>query len=290
MSLRICFVTPFAWSQPHEVNTHVDGAACALRQLGHEVTVLAPSSRARDLLDGRRALQRGDDREVIAIGPSIPISRRTHIGLPVGVRANLALALARGRYDVVHGVEPGLPSLSYHALTSARALTAATFFSPERLVYPARRSRKDRLRIRLDALLATSPETIAAASERFEGDYRVVPIGVDIDLFRPRRKRNVIALELEIAGRPTTRALIRSLHELDGWELQLLHTEPLAYRPAVPRALRGRVHVRSVRRSRAARGRPRRRGGLRPGSRRRGATRARGCGLWRRSRRRRRRT
>ena len=249
MSLRICFVTPFAWSQPHEVNTHVDGAACALRQLGHEVTVLAPSSRARDLLDGRRALQRGDDREVIAIGPSIPISRRTHIGLPVGVRANLALALARGRYDVVHGVEPGLPSLSYHALTSARALTAATFFSPERLVYPARRSRRDRLRIRLDALLATSPETIAAASERFEGDYRVVPIGVDIDLFRPRRKRNVIALELEIAGRPTTRALIRSLHELDGWELQLLHTKPLAYRPAVPRALRGRVHVRSVRRS-----------------------------------------
>ena len=248
VGLRICFVTPFAWSQPHEINAHVDGTAQALRRLGHEVTVLAPSSRARDLLDGRRALQRGLDREVIAVGPSIPVSRRTHIGVPVGVRANLLLALQRGRFDVVHGVEPGLPSLSYLALTSAQTLTAATFFSPERLGYPARRSRRDRLRIRVDALLATSEETMLAAAERFEGDYRLVPIGVDVDLFRPRRKRKVIALELEMAGRPITRALIRSLHDLPGWELHLLHTKPLAYRPAIPRALRDRTHVRSVRR------------------------------------------
>ena len=248
MSLRICFVTPFAWSQPHEVNAHVNGVADALRRLGHEVTVLAPSSRARDLLEGRRALQRGLDREVIAVGPSIPISRRTNLGVPVGVRANLTLALRRGRFDVVHGVEPGLPSLSYVALTSADTLTAATFFSAERLGYPARRSRRDRLRIRVDALLATSEETMVAAAQRFDGDYRLIPIGVDTAVFHPRKKRPVIALELEIAGRPATRSLIRSLYDYDGWELHLLHTKPLAYRPAIPRALRDRTHVRSVRR------------------------------------------
>ncbi len=190
MGLRICFVTPFAWSQPHEVNAHVDGTAAALRRLGHEVTVLAPSSRARDLLAGRRALQRGTDEEVIAVGPSIPISRRTNMGVPVAVRANLRLALARGRYDVVHGFEPGLPSLSYLALTSTHALTAATFFSPDRLAYPPRRSRRDRLRARVDALLATSQATADAAAERFEGDYALVPIGVDTTLFRPREKRH----------------------------------------------------------------------------------------------------
>ena len=228
---------------------HVDGAAQALRRLGHEVVVLAPSSRARDLLEGRRALQRGVDKEVIAVGPSIPISRRTNLGVPVGVRANLLLALQRGRFDVVHGVEPGLPSISYLALTSARALTAATFFSAERLGYPARRSRRDRLGIRLDAFLATSIDTMAAAAERFDGDYRIVPIGVDTELFRPRRKRRVIALELEMAGRPITRSLINSLPAFDGWELHLLHTKPLAYRPAIPRALRHRTHVRTVRRS-----------------------------------------
>ena len=247
MSLRICFVTPFAWSQPHEVNAHVDGTAKALRARGHDVTILAPSSRGRDLLAGRRALQRGADAEVIAVGPSIPLSRRTNMGVPVAVRANLRLALTKGRFDVVHGFEPGLPSLSYLALTSTNALTAATFFSVDRLVYPARRSRRDRLRARVDALLATSQVTAGAASERFEGEYQLVPLGVDIETFHAGVKQDVIALELEPSGRSTTRALLRLLNDLPGWEAVLLHTKPLGFRPAVPRAVRGRVRVRAVR-------------------------------------------
>ncbi len=248
MGLRICFVTPFAWSQPHEVNAHVEGTAAALRRLGHDVTVLAPSSRARDLLAGRRALQRGTDEEVIAVGPSIPISRRTNMGVPVAVRANLRLALSRGRYDVVHGFEPGLPSLSYLALTSTHALTAATFFSQDRLAYPPRRSRRDRLRARVDALLATSQATADAAAERFEGDYALVPIGVDATLFRPGEKRKTIAVELEPAGRGVTRAVARLLRDLPDWELTLLHTKPLGFRPAIPRSVRKRSHVRLARR------------------------------------------
>ncbi|MBA2462424.1 MAG: hypothetical protein H0V45_11760 [Actinobacteria bacterium] len=66
--MRICLVTPFAWSQPHEVNEHVAGIAQELRALGHTVTVLAPSGRAGDLLAGRRALNRGEAAEVIAVG------------------------------------------------------------------------------------------------------------------------------------------------------------------------------------------------------------------------------
>jgi predicted metal-dependent phosphoesterase TrpH len=249
VALRICFVTPFAWSQPHEVNAHVAGAAAGLRRLGHEVTVLAPSSRTRDLLAGRRALQRGTDAEVIAVGPSVPVSRRSSLGVPVGVRANLRLALTHGRYDVVHGFEPGLPSLSYLALTTTHALTAATFFSPDRLSYPPRRSRRDRLRARVDALLATSLATAEAAAERFEGDYGLIPIGVDTELFRPTgATRRTIALELEPGGLATTRAVARLLHDLPGWELLLLHTKPLGFRPPVPRAVRRRVHVRAARR------------------------------------------
>jgi predicted metal-dependent phosphoesterase TrpH/glycosyltransferase involved in cell wall biosynthesis len=247
VSLRICFVTPFAWSQPHEVNAHVEGVAAALRRLGHEVMVLAPSSRARDLLAGRRALQRGTDADLIAVGPSIPLSRRTNMGVPVAVRANLRLALTHGRYDVVHGFEPGLPSLSYLALTSTHALTAATFFSVDRLTYPARRSRRDRLRTRIDALLATSAETAEAAAERFEGEYAIVPLGIDLSLFRPGPKRDLVVIELEVAGRQTTRALLRLLDESPDWEAVLVHTKPLGFRPTIPRRLRSRVHVRAAR-------------------------------------------
>src|SRR4029453_17458156 len=67
MGLRVCLVTPFAWSRPHDVNEHVAGIARELRLLGHYVTVLAPSTRASDLIEGRRALLDWDGAEVIAL-------------------------------------------------------------------------------------------------------------------------------------------------------------------------------------------------------------------------------
>src|SRR2546427_2007005 len=171
MGLRICLVTPFAWSQPHDVNEHVAGVAKELRKLGHSVTVLAPSTRARDLAAGRHALFNGLDADVVALGPAVPISRRSRIGVPVGARANLSLALALGRFDVVHGFEVGLPSLSYLALRDAQALTVASFLSPERLGYPPGRAQRDRLLGRIDALVATSQHTAEAAANRFPGHY-----------------------------------------------------------------------------------------------------------------------
>jgi hypothetical protein len=247
MSLRICLVTPFAWSQPHDVNEHVAGVAKELRGLGHTVTVLASSNRARDLAAGRRALLDGLGAEVVALGPAVPISRRSRIGVPVGARANLSLALALGRFDVVHGFEPGLPSLSYLALRDAQAMTVATFLDPERLGYPPGRAQRERLLGRIDALVATSEETAAAAAERFPGQYRVIGEGIDPTTFQPGQKRNTIVLEWRPSERPLLRGVFRALEELPDWELVLLRTKPLAGRPTIPRALRGRVHVRTAR-------------------------------------------
>ena len=143
--MRVCLVTPFAWSQPHDVNEHVAGVAGALRSLGHGVTVIAPSTRAGDLLAGRRALLRGEHADVIAVGPAIPVSRRSQLGVPVGVQANLRQALVQGGFDVVHGFEPGLPSLSYLALRDTHALAVATFLSVDRLGYPPGRPQRERL-------------------------------------------------------------------------------------------------------------------------------------------------
>ena len=245
MGLRICFVTPFAWSQPHDVNDHVAGVAHALRRLGHTVTVLAPSTRARDLREGRRALQRGELGDFVAIGPALPVSRRSTMAIPVGVRANLALALAQGRFDIVHGFEPGVPSLSYLALRDTEALAVATFFSPERLFYPPGKAQRARLLGRIDALLATSQATADAARERFPGDYTVISPGIDQKLFHPSRKTKRIVVELVPGEREVGRAAIRRLDALEGWELVLLRQRPPATRPYVPLRLRGRVHVRT---------------------------------------------
>ena len=245
--MRICLVTPFAWSQPHDVNEHVAGIAKELRVLGHTVTVLAPSARTADLIAGRRALARGEDAEVIAIGAAVPISRRSSLGVPVGVRANLHLALQQGRFDVVHGFEPGLPSISYLALRDSEALGVASFFAPERLGYPPRRSLREKLLGRIDALIATSPVTAAAAAERFPGDYRILSPGVDTNLFTPGAKRKLIVIEFHAGSLPVARAALRSLRELPGWEAVLLRTKALSARPGIALALRDRVRVRAGR-------------------------------------------
>jgi glycosyltransferase involved in cell wall biosynthesis len=249
--MRICLVTPFGWSQPHDVNEHVAGIAKELRALGHSVTVLAPSARTADLIAGRRTLARGEAADVIAIGAALPVSRRSSLGVPVGVRANLHLALQQGSFDVVHGFEPGLPSISYLALRDSEALGVATFFSPERLGYPPRRALREKLLGRIDALLATSQTTAAAAAERFPGDYRIVSPGVDTELFRPGEKRKLVAIELHSGSLPVARAALRSLRDLPGWDAVLVRTKPLSTRPGIPLVLRDRVHVRSGRRPQA---------------------------------------
>jgi predicted metal-dependent phosphoesterase TrpH len=247
MALRVCLVTPFAWSRPHDVNEHVAGVAHELRELGHDVTVLAPSTRAADLIAGRRALLDGGPHELIALGPAVPVSRRSRIGVPVGVRANLSLALARGEYDVVHGFEPGLPSLSYLALRDSRAFEVATFLSTERLGYPPGKAQRERLLGRIDALVATSEATAEAAAERLPGDYRVITAGVDLERFKPGHKHRVVVLEWRPGERALTRAVVRALTSLPDWELVFLRTKPLAGRPSLPRALRGRARVRTLR-------------------------------------------
>jgi PHP-associated len=147
----------------------------------------------------------------------------------------------------VHGFEPGLPSLSYLALRDADSLAVATFLSPERLGYPPGKAQRARLLGRIDALLATSEATAAAAAERFPGDYRIVSEGVDVSLFEPLPKADRIVLEWHPAERPLARAALHELEGLTDWELVLLRTKPLTGRPYVPRALAGRVDVRTAR-------------------------------------------
>jgi predicted metal-dependent phosphoesterase TrpH/glycosyltransferase involved in cell wall biosynthesis len=251
MGLRICMVTPFAWSQPHPVNEHVEAAAQELRRRGHEVVVLAPSNRGVELAAGRRALRRlGRDgiplEGTVALGAAIPVSRRSRMGVPLGVRANLELALTADSFDLVHAHEPGLPSLSYLALRHAPGLAVASFHSPERLGYPPGRQQRERLLSRIDALTAVGEETLTAARARFPGEYQLLPQGIDIPQESSRRPAHRFVLEWRADELPRARVALRALRELPGWELLFLRTKPLAGRPYVPPAVRGRVRVRTT--------------------------------------------
>ena len=245
MALRICLVTPHAWSVPHDTNEHVAGVADALRARGHAVVVLAPSSRSADLIAGRRALQSGELDGVVALSRAVPVSPRSTVGAHLGVRASVLTALRLGDFDVVHGFDPGVPGLSYVALLEAETSTAATFVDPERISFPPRRNQRDRLLARIDTLIATEENVAARAAERFAGSYTVVPPGVDLALFEPTAKEKRIVVETSAGGLAVVRAGLRALRDLDGWEAIVLRTARLAARPSVPLRLRDRVHVRT---------------------------------------------
>jgi predicted metal-dependent phosphoesterase TrpH/glycosyltransferase involved in cell wall biosynthesis len=252
MGLRVCLVTPFSWSQPNEVNDHVAATAAQLEALGHAVCILAPSSRSRELAAGRKALrkldQSGEPLEgLVAVGPAVALPRGSRVGVPVGTRANLKLALVHGAFDVVHAHEPALPSLSYLALRDAAALTVATFHSPERLLYPPSKRQRQKLLARIDSLTATSKETAEAAAERFPGEYRLLPAGIDTDAFSPGPERPVFVLELDPEERRIARAAIKALAAIPGYELLIVRSRPLQRPPTVPRALRGRVRTATLR-------------------------------------------
>jgi predicted metal-dependent phosphoesterase TrpH len=57
----------------------------------------------------------------------------------------------------------------------------------------------------------------------------------------------VVVLEWRPGERALTRAVVRALGSMSGWELVFLRTKPLAGRPTLPRSLRGRAHVRTLR-------------------------------------------
>jgi predicted metal-dependent phosphoesterase TrpH/glycosyltransferase involved in cell wall biosynthesis len=250
MGLRICMVTPFAWSQPHPVNEHVAASAEELRRRGHEVVVLAPSNRGGDLAGGRRALRRLSREGVplegtVALGPAIPVSRRSRMGVPLGVRANLELALSADSFDLVHAHEPGLPSLSYLALRHAPGLSVATFHSAEALGYPPGKQQRERLLSRIDALTAVGVKTLAAARARFPGEYRELPHGIATPAGDGETAKRFV-LEWRADELIRARNALKALRDLPGWELLLLRTRPLAGRPYIPLVVRDRVQVRTA--------------------------------------------
>jgi hypothetical protein len=92
-------------------------------------------------------------------------------------------------------------------------------------------------------LTATSEEALVPARERFPGEYRLLPVGIDTELFRPGEPQRRFVLEWDPDERPLGRAAVRALRDLPGWELVVLRRRPGMARPYVPRQLRARVSV-----------------------------------------------
>jgi phosphatidylinositol alpha-mannosyltransferase len=174
--VRVLQACPYAWEAPGGVQTHVRQLAGTLLRRGHEVAVVAPGRRPPAepyvWLAGRplRFPYQG------TVAPIAPSPRA------VGRVRRLVRAF---RPDVVHVHEPLTPSTAMFATLVSPAPVVATFHAfaeRSRLFDVAARGVRPVWR-RLAVRLAVSRAAAAFISTRLDGEVRVVPNGVDVELF-----------------------------------------------------------------------------------------------------------
>lgn len=173
--MRIAQVCPYSLSVPGGVQGQVLGLARALRDLGHEARVLAPS-------DGPPP-----DPMVTPLGKSVPTAANGSMA-PIAPDPACALrtihVLRNERFDVLHLHEPLAPGPTLTSLVVADAPIVGTFHAAGTdLAYNYLPWMSRRIAKKLKVRVAVSEEARSTAVRHLEGRYDVLFNGIDTESF-----------------------------------------------------------------------------------------------------------
>lgn len=178
---RIGIITQSYFPIRGGVAEHVYHTARELERFGHAVTVITASFSRFDDDRGLHVVRVGRDITVPLNGAFVNMT------VGVGLGRELEQVEARERFDLVHIHSPMDPLLPVLALKHLRAPKVGTFHSysepPQFLLWLW--SRLAPLGERLDGRIAVSPAALEYAQRVFDGDYEVIPNGVDTGRFNP---------------------------------------------------------------------------------------------------------
>lgn len=191
--MRIAQVCPYSLSLPGGVQEQVLALGRALRSLGHEVSVLAPT-------DGPPP-----EPGVVALGRSIPLATNgsvAPIAPDLACAARTMSALRGGEFDVVHLQEPLVPGPTLTALLTAPERSIGTFHraggsSAYRALSPVVRRLAKRLQVRC----AVSHDARTTAQEALGGDYEMVFNGIEVERFARGEPWPKVARTILFVGR-----------------------------------------------------------------------------------------
>lgn len=180
--MKIALVSPYSMHKPGGVAEHVAHLRDEYRRLGHEVKVLAP----RGLKGG---LEIGDD--YYGIGRSITIpgnGSKMRLTFDVTLYADVKKIMRQEHFDVVHCHEPLQPVLPYMVLLNSNAVNIATFhaYAEQQPFYSAFKPYMSFVLGRIDGRIAVSEPARELVSKYFEGDYRIIPNGIDVASYGPQ--------------------------------------------------------------------------------------------------------
>ena len=183
--MRIALVSPYDFPYPGGVTKHITNLAKHFQQGGYQVRIIAPSSRHAD---GMPANLIRISSFVVPVRYNGSVAR---ISFSPRLSHRVRALLRRETFDVVHLHEPTTPTLPWVVLRQTQKLSSHTaligtfhaFRETPSLAYHYARPIFQRVLRGLDGRVAVSPVAQGYISTYFPGSYRVIPNGVDVDLF-----------------------------------------------------------------------------------------------------------
>ncbi len=180
---RIALVTEYYYPHLGGVCEHVHFFAREARRRGHHVDIITSHIPGAE-----------EQPHVIRIGRSQPVQAngsQARITLGLGLRRRMRRVLREGRYDIVHVHSPLTPVLPMLAIDEADCPVVGTFHTYfERSNGYALFNRYFQRRLdRLSAAIAVSHSTTVALDRYFSADWRIIPNGIDVDVFTPDAPR-----------------------------------------------------------------------------------------------------
>jgi phosphatidyl-myo-inositol alpha-mannosyltransferase len=162
--------------QPGGVAEHVAHLRDEFQRTGHEVVVMAPRGR-----QGGLEVREGS----YGIGRTITIpgnGSKMRLTFDVTLYADVKQIMARENFDIVHLHEPLMPVLPYMVLLNSKAVNVATFhaYSGSQPWYSALKPYMSFVLTRLDGRIAVSPPARDFVMKYFDGQYDVIPNGIDV--------------------------------------------------------------------------------------------------------------
>ncbi len=178
-SLRIALVTEYYYPHLGGVCEHVHFFAREARRRGHHVDVI--TSHIPGAEEQPHVIRLGRSQPVYCNGSQARITMGWHL------RRDLRRVLRQGKYDIVHVHSPLTPVLPILAIEEADCPVVGTFhtYFDRSIGYTlGRRFFQKRLDM-LSAAIAVSNSTTVALNRYFDADWRIIPNGIDTDVFHP---------------------------------------------------------------------------------------------------------